>query len=99
MKKNLLLLFCLPLFFISCGKKPEANFTWSPTNPKAGVEMQFTNTSIDAKKYDWNFGDMSVGKEKDPKHTYSNAGDYIIDLNAHNGLSSDVKTVTITVVP
>jgi PKD repeat protein len=96
--RKLFLLICIGFLFASCGKKPEANFTWSPINPKAGIEMQFSNTSNNAKKYDWNFGDMSIGKEKDPKHTYSNAGSYIIDLTAHNGLHSDTKTVTITVV-
>lgn len=97
MKLLFVILFSVLLY--SCGKKPEADFTWSPENPKAGVEMQFTNISKDAKKYDWNFGDMSIGKGKSPAHTYSNAGSYIIDLTAHNGLSSDTKTVTITVVP
>jgi len=96
--KLLLVISVLALLY-SCGKTPEADFTWSPVNPEAGVEMQFTNTSKDAKKYDWNFGDMSIGKGKDPLHTYSNAGNYIIDLTAHNGLSSNTKTLTITVIP
>jgi len=89
----------ITILLYSCGKTPKADFTWSPANPKAGVEMQFINLSKDAKKYDWNFGDMSIGKGKDPLHTYSNAGNYIIDLTAHNGLSSNTKTLTITVIP
>ncbi|MCF8298234.1 MAG: PKD domain-containing protein [Saprospiraceae bacterium] len=81
----------------SCGKKPEADFTWSPKNPKAGEEVQFTNLSINAKSYSWNLGDMNISSDKNPKHTYEDAGQYIIDLFASKGLRSDEKTVTITV--
>lgn len=97
--KNLagILSFCILLS--SCGKQPQANFTWSPQNPKAGQEIQFTNTSLDAKSYDWNLGNMKVSRETNPKNTYTNAGDYIIDLTAHSGLKSDTKTVTIKVSP
>jgi len=98
MKKIVILSFSI-LFLQSCGKKPEANFIWSPQNPKAGQEVQFTNTSADAKSYDWNLGNMIISSETNPKNTYTNAGDYIIDLTAHNGLKSDTKTVTITIYP
>jgi len=96
--KNIILPFiCFAL--ISCGKKPESNFTYSPQNPKAGQEVQFTNTSIDAKKYDWNLGNMKISSEDNPKNVYENEGNYIIDLTARNGLKTDVKTVTIKVNP
>lgn len=87
------------LLLSGCGKKPTANFTWSPKNPKAGQEVQFTNASVDAKKYDWNLGNMKISSEANPKNTYATAGNYIIDLAARNGLKSDTKTVTITVLP
>lgn len=82
-----------------CGKKPQANFTWSPQSPKAGEEVQFTNTSADAKSYDWNLGNMKISSEVNPKNTYINAGEYIVDLTARNGLKSDTKTVTIIISP
>lgn len=96
--RNLILLL-ISLALISCGKKPTANFTWTPQNPKAGQEVQFTNTSIDAKKFDWNLGNMKISSEENPKNIYQNEGNYIIDLTARNGLNSDTKTVTITVSP
>jgi PKD repeat protein len=96
--RNLLILV-ISFALISCGKKPTANFTMSPQNPKAGQEVQFTNTSIDAKKYDWNLGNMKISSEENPKNIYENEGKYIIDLTARNGLKSDTKTVTITVTP
>jgi PKD repeat protein len=95
--KQLLAALFLMVILCSCGEKPEANFTWSPANPKAGEEVKFTNLSLNARSYSWNFGDMSIGSEKNPVHVYKNDGDYIIDLNAFNGLRSDIKTVTIAV--
>lgn len=47
MKKAAINSICFLL--AGCGKQPAANFTWSPQNPKAGEEVQFTNTSVDAK--------------------------------------------------
>jgi len=87
----------LALLMTSCGKRPIADFTWTPVTPTAGQEVKFTNNSKDAKSYSWNFGDMSIGKDKNPTHIYKNAGNYIVDLQANNGLQSDEKTVTITV--
>ena len=48
------------LFFTACGKKPVADFTWSPKEPVAGEEVKFTNLSENAKSYSWNFGDIST---------------------------------------
>lgn len=92
---SILLVFLLN----SCSEKPTADFTWSPTNPKAGEEVQFMNTSIQAKKYDWNLGNLKISSEANPKNTYEKEGDYIIDLTARNGLKSDTKTITLTVSP
>lgn len=94
------ILFVYVVFIISaCSTKPVSNFSWSPQSPKAGQEVQFTNLSTDAKKYDWNLGNMKISSEKNPKNTYTSAGNYIVDLTVHNGLKSDVKTVTLEVIP
>lgn len=84
---------------VGCGKKPTANFSWTPQYPRAGEEVKFNNTSVDAKKYDWNLGNMKISSESNPKNIYATSGKYIIDLTARNGLKSDTKTVTITVAP
>jgi PKD repeat protein len=95
--KKLVAILVATVLLCSCGKKPEADFTWSPESPKAGQEVKFTNLSSNAKSYSWNFGDMSIGNDKNPTHIYKNAGDYIVDLTASSGLRSDTKTVTIKV--
>jgi PKD repeat protein len=96
--KNLLFI-CIALFFVGCGSDIEADFTWSPENPKAGEQVVFTNLSTGATSYSWNFGDMSIGSDKSPKHIYKNSGSHIVDLTASHGLSSDTKTVTIVILP
>ena len=86
------------IFLLSaCGKKPEADFSWSPVEPVAGEEVKFTNLSQNARSYSWNFGDMSIGSKANPVHVYKKSGRYIVDLRAHKGLLSDEKTVTIVV--
>lgn len=96
MKKKLLLPITV-MFITACGKQPVADFTYSPQEPVAGEEVKFTNLSKDTKSYDWNFGDMSIGTQANPTHVYKNAGTYIVDLLAHNGLQSNEKTGTIIV--
>ena len=96
--KKIAIYFLGYLLLASCGKKPQSNFTFNPANPKAGEEVQFNNISMDAKSYDWNLGNMKISKEENPKNTYDQPGDYIVDLTAHNGLKSDTKTITISVI-
>jgi PKD repeat protein len=85
------------VFIASCSKNPEANFTYSPTNPSAGEIVQFSNSSTDAKNFSWNFGDMSIGSEESPSHIYEQSGEYLVELSASRGLKSDSKTITISV--
>jgi PKD repeat protein len=89
------LILSAALILASCGKNPQADFSYTPAQPKAGQTVQFTNLSTEARTYSWNFGDMSIGKDENPAHVYQKAGDYIIDLTASAGLKSDTKTVTI----
>lgn len=78
--------------------KTQSRFTWSPLEPKAGEEVSFDNLSIDAKKYSWNLGNMSISDDDNPVHVYESAGEYIIDLTASKGLKSDTKTETIIII-
>lgn len=79
------------LSLASCAVKPVANFTM-PAQPKyvAPVEIAFTNTSLKAESYAWDFGDGGKSTEASPKHRYAHSGNYTVTLAATKGS----KTVT-----
>lgn len=82
------------LSLVSCAVKPVPSFTL-PMQPKyvAPVEIDFTNTSVKADTYLWDFGDGSpTAAELNPKHRYTHSGNYTVTLKATKGK----KTVTYT---
>ena len=78
------------LALASCAVKPVANFTMPTGKLVAPAEVQFTNNSIKADTYAWNFGDGATSTEANPSHRYTHSGNYEVSLNATKG----AKTVT-----
>jgi gliding motility-associated-like protein len=72
---------------ISVGTPPQAAFSFNPPNP--GIEntpTSFTNLSINATLYRWNFGDGDTSLQKNPVHQYIAAGKFnacLVALNAY----------------
>jgi len=66
----------------------------------AGLGMvSFTDTSINALSWEWNFGDGSpVETVQDPTHTYIDTGIYTVTLTAYNYNCSDIATYVIIVI-
>lgn len=95
--KKLFLLFSV--IFLACNKKPVVDFSWDPVTPKIGQVISFSNKSTNAKSYNWDFGNGSTSKDKEPQQVYNLVGDYVITLTAYNGVKSMAKTATITVIP
>lgn len=61
--------------------------------------VTFTNYSVNAETYSWNFGDGETSTDKDPVHTYAEAGSYEVTLTAINAddVSAEFSTsLTIT---
>ncbi|MEL6846613.1 MAG: PKD domain-containing protein, partial [Bacteroidota bacterium] len=57
----------------------------------------FTNLSVDADSYVWDFGDGgSTSTDPSPTHLYAFPGDYEVSLIATNDCGSDTFTLTIT---
>jgi len=81
-----------------------ANVT--PTAPDFSAETEggdsylkysFTNTSMNANSFMWDFGDGNTSKEKSPTHTYATVGVYNVVLTASNSAGSNTANETITV--
>lgn len=67
--------------FASCMKKPMACFDM-PSTGTVGQQVSLSSAcSMDASKYEWNFGDGSaVSTEATISHTYNAAGSYTVKL-------------------
>ncbi|MCC4765588.1 PGF-pre-PGF domain-containing protein [Methanosarcina sp. DH1] len=80
---------------------PVAAFSMSTTSGQAPLNVVFTDQSTDATSWSWSFGDGSTSSEKNPNHTYSEAGDYTVVLTVNNekGSSSDTQKVVVQSEP
>ena len=78
-----------------------ADFTATPQNGTAPLEVQFADTSTGgATAWAWDFGDENTSTLQNPEHTYAAAGTYTVSLTATNAGGSDAETkvgyVTVT---
>ena len=48
----------------------------------APLTVNFTNKSLNAKNYFWDFGDGNTSTDKDPQHIYTKPGKYLVKLIA-----------------
>jgi len=76
-----------------------ADITTACTLP---VTVKFTNTTTNASSYSWDFGDgTAASTDKDPSHTYTQAGTYTVKLTSTggscNGTDDEVKTSYIVI--
>ncbi|MBL0145576.1 MAG: PKD domain-containing protein [Chitinophagaceae bacterium] len=77
-------------------KPPIANFTPSfvCTNP---FERIFTDNSIGADEWNWDFGDGNVSTLQNPIHTYASVGSFNVSLMVKNYSTGCIHTKTTTV--
>ena len=65
----------------------KADFSVEPASGEAPLEVIFTDKSVRAKTYFWEFGDDSVSVLSNPEpHTYYIPGDYIVKLTIESEL-------------
>ena len=76
---------------------PGAPPTVSFTHDINGNEVTFTNTSIDADSYNWDFGDGNTSTDEHPVHTYANDGNYTVKLTAMNANGSNEATASVII--
>ncbi|MGI6023331.1 MAG: PKD domain-containing protein, partial [Methanoculleus sp.] len=71
---------------------PVANFTANVTEGVAPLTVQFTDKSLNATTWHWDFGDNRTAIAKNPIITYRKPGNYTVTLNASNAHYYDVET-------
>lgn len=85
MKHSFLLLSiaALAIGAFGCKPAPKAGFESSVPAGPAPVDIQFTNTSQNADRYEWSFGDGQSSTEESPSHTYTAFGNLLVVLKAY----------------
>lgn len=62
-----------------------------------GLTVSFTNTSVGATDYLWDFGDGQISSLFETEHTYANSGTYEVKLTAYNKCVAAESAQTISV--
>jgi gliding motility-associated-like protein len=75
---------------ITVGSVPTAQFTYSPHLSCDGIIVNFTDASLNATSWQWNFGDgTSSSTQQNPVHTYTSIGTYNVTLIAISAPCAD----------
>ena len=105
-----LLLFGLLAFTVSCDnlELPEEGSLPDETPPEAAfsanvnesdfLQYDFSNESISATDYAWDFGDGNTSTDRDPVHVYEAVGTYTVTLTASDKLNASDQTTREIVV-
>lgn len=71
----------------------KADFIFYPISGVAPLNISFENKSVNAQKYNWNWGDGTPASgEKAPTHTYKNPGEYTVTLTVLGKNGETVET-------
>ena len=107
MKTKLILLTLLTITLFSCTEddnsepqnttSPVACFTPNEQEFNINEEITFINCSQNTTSYEWNFGDGIKSFDESPSHTYSNTGNYSVQLISTNNVTSDTLVVTLRI--
>ncbi len=66
----------------------QVSFSWTPPNPEAGQEIQFSDKTSGGggtfNRWNWDFGDGTTSTEQNPKHKYPQKGTYTIILTVED---------------
>lgn len=83
---------------IDIGALPVASFSFKSDNFfQAPTTITFTNTSLHATSYDWDFGDGQQSTEQNPTHDYDAIGSYMVKLIVKNAFGESTISDEIEV--
>jgi PKD repeat protein len=100
MKRIICISLSITFILLSCHKEtpiPQSSFSTDVINPEVGQSVFFTNTSINASSYEWNFGDGFTSTESDPVHVFTATGSYEVTLTAFSSGGENKSSITINV--
>jgi len=87
------------------GLPPQADFSFSPSNPTTGIEIAFSDASQDVDSgifiWLWDFGDNSTSGLKNTNHRYEMKGRYVVNLTIwdDDGLRASAAKVVVVRAP
>ena len=93
--KSFIITIACILIMASC-QQVTVDFSFSPSQPKTGESVTFTNLSVNGEEYEWNFGDNRASSTKSTSHTYNKAGTYIVTLTEKDSKKSCQHVITVT---
>ncbi len=74
--------------------KPQADFSYTiGTNG----DVVFTNNSLNATEFTWNFGDGNTSQESDPEYQYTTNESFTVTLQASGPGGTDVATAIVNI--
>ncbi len=91
--------FNMPPFCLPPTQIPVAAFTSDSISIGCGGSVHFTDQSVQAFNWNWNFGDQTVSILQNPTHTFTAPGVYVVKLVVNNPLGADSATHIVTVTP
>ncbi len=99
MKKLIIILAAIPILLTSCSKDPYADFSASTKVAEVGESVYFTNLSLDANSYEWDFGDNYYSNNFNVSHYWETPGLYTVTLTAFGDDGrTDFAVMDITVI-
>lgn len=84
------------LFTISCAR-PLAKYTYESEKDIAPSTFKFSNESVNAENYEWNFGDGNTSDLENPEYQYLLSGRYDVELIAYKGKKKNKIKKTLVV--
>ena len=88
--------YTMPSGQVSC--RPTANISVNKITGPAPITVEFTDTSFCRPDvWQWDFGDGSQSAEQNPKHTFTEAGNYSVILVVKNNAGESRQSVNISV--
>jgi gliding motility-associated-like protein len=86
-------------YTIKLGIFPNAQFSFAPNPPEPNAPVRFTNLSLNANAYLWDFGDGETSTAFEPIHEFNKTGVYNVKLIAYNILNcTDTVELPVPVI-